>query len=185
MTNLIYLKTCWSSLERLTETHGRVTHSYSTLHWFTHMQMLFFLIIFLELEAKVSKLKKDRCLWVFTPFIPALRFSQVRRNVLPAGMHRVWRCFTYGTSNSRSKTRPCRTPSVSWKKGKEVHVDVSSSSCNEIISKGRGVATDMHESNASCFQASSRRVRPMCRLRREAEKPPRSESSSCHQTEWV
>lgn len=78
---LIAFKTCGGSLESVTKMHFRVSDSlisprscwlsmlaFISIIWsseakWKHMSSLH-LLLFLELEAKVSKLKKERCLWV-------------------------------------------------------------------------------------------------------------------------
>lgn len=94
-----------------------------------------------------------------------------------AEMLRNLRRSTNATSSWRSKTKPCRTPSVSWRKGNFLlHVRENFNTCRDSVTK---------TSNFQCFQAPRRRVWSLCRLGGGPEKYPGSAFALRHQAEWV
>lgn len=98
-------------------------------------------------------------------------------HLFSAEMLRNLRRFTNATSSWRSKTKPCRTPSVSWRKGNFLlHIRENFNTCRDSVTK---------TSNFQCFQAPCRRVWSLCRLGGGPEKYPGSEFTPRHQAEWV
>lgn len=133
---------------------------------------------FLDAEDKVSKLKTARYLWVFlsVPFynIKTKMIMFYSLHSLRSEMPRVSRRFTFVPSSSKRKIKPCRKPSVAWKKGNFISF--------ELCQKQDATKT---QRPVSCLQARHQRVWPMCRFRGEPEKQPGPECAPRRQTEWV
>lgn len=153
----------------------------------TKNELLFFLCYTLlssELEAKVSKLKKDRCLWVSSVItfldmliiitlvtfslasdlwtkLSLVSVSDLSLHLFSAEMLRDLRCFTIATSSWRSKIKPCRMPSASWRKGNFLHSRFT------LLTAQCATNTSNY---VHCFQGPCRRVWSMCHLGGEPEK---------------
>lgn len=87
--------------------------------------------------------------------------SDLSLHLFSAEMLRDLRCFTIATSSWRSKIKPCRMPSASWRKGNFLH--------SRFILLTAQCATNTSNYD-HCFQGPCRRVWSMCHLGGEPEK---------------